>query len=398
MLQYKIPQNVGIEDRIVGPLTLRQLIILSVGAAISYMLFAVLSKVYELNMLEYGVIALPFLFSAAVALIRINDNSFSKFVLLFVEFGVKPKKRVWDHRGISNLVAPDLTEQKDAGAETKKEGEPVRKNINLRDLSHILDSGGLDHVRVKTQADIDAAADDDLVTQAFFGNKKSSTDNMYWRSNKYDRGKRLNLLAKLPSTAPKKQDAPSPVPVAAAAAPSASPTAGTAAPAPKPVSVPITVSTPRVTPAATAPKPAPAKPVTVSPTPAAKPVPVKSVSATPAPSAPSTDGTVLPAVPVTADTPEKKKRRRKKKPQATSASRVTAVNTIDKNKPVQFIQKPAAPPKPTWPVKEKPQATPSGGQATPKPSIKPEPKKERPVGGEIEFKELQKGEIEINLD
>ena len=74
-MQYKIPQNVGIEDKIVGPLTLRQLIIISVGVGISYVLFALLSKVYELNFLEYIIIAIPMLLAVAFALIKINDNS-----------------------------------------------------------------------------------------------------------------------------------------------------------------------------------------------------------------------------------------------------------------------------------------------------------------------------------
>ena len=45
-MQYKIPQNVRIEDKIVGPLTLKQLIILGVGGGITYAIYVALARVY----------------------------------------------------------------------------------------------------------------------------------------------------------------------------------------------------------------------------------------------------------------------------------------------------------------------------------------------------------------
>mgnify|MGYP003346360286 CR=1 FL=1 len=48
----KIPQNVYIEDRIVGPLTLKQVIIVTIGGGFSYALWAMLSK-------TYGAISIP---------------------------------------------------------------------------------------------------------------------------------------------------------------------------------------------------------------------------------------------------------------------------------------------------------------------------------------------------
>jgi len=207
-MQYKIPQNVGIEDRIVGPLTLRQLIILAGGFGISYILFAILSKIYELNIFEYIVIALPMLLAAAFALIKINDIRLIKFILLFLEFSIKPKKRIWDHRGISSLVAPDLIEEKKEGLTPFEQSELDRKAkraANLRELTKMLDSGEFQHVKEVEHKDIDVTRDDDLVTQAYFGHKRkeSPTENMYWRT-KDSQLKRLEILASLPVTKLKK--------------------------------------------------------------------------------------------------------------------------------------------------------------------------------------------------
>jgi len=200
-VQYKIPQNVGIEDRIVGPLTLRQLIILAAGFGMSYMLFAILSKLYELNILEYIIILFPALIAAAFALIKVNDIRLPKFILLFLEFAMKPKRRLWDHRGIAGTVAPDLS---DTRKQTSKDQAAVpekteKKAANLRELAHTLDSGGFEHVEAPEHKKIDEADDEDLISEAYFGYKDSSTENMYWRTKK-SHMKMLELFAKLPIT------------------------------------------------------------------------------------------------------------------------------------------------------------------------------------------------------
>ena len=198
MLQYKIPQDVGIEDKIIGPLSLRQLIIVAVGVGISYVIYAVAAKLYELNTLEYIIIALPAMIAAAAAFIKVNNVSFTKFILLSLEYAIKPKKRLWDHRGISHLVAPDLKE-KEMGAAAVVAGSNKRKDVNLDELSRILDSGGFENVKVPKHEDIDKVKDDDLMTEAYFGHKKSEsqTENMYWRT-KESQKKRLDILAKIP--------------------------------------------------------------------------------------------------------------------------------------------------------------------------------------------------------
>lgn len=250
MLQYKIPQNVGIEDKIVGPFSLRQLIMLAVGGGISYVLFAISSKLYELNVLEYILIALPALFALAAAMLKIHNVSFIKYLMLLLEFAIKPKKRMWDHRGISALVAPDLTDSAAAKKPESKDAQVLRdrKNVNLRDLSATLDSGGFEHVQQVNHEDIDEVQDDDLITEAYFGHKQaqSDTQNMYWRTRDMQK-KKLNLLAKMEKAQKSAKTGPTP---AAADAPKAQPSAQTAT-APPPPTQPATE--PKVTPATPAP-------------------------------------------------------------------------------------------------------------------------------------------------
>ncbi len=95
----KIPQNVYIEDRIVGPLTLRQTIICAIGGGFSYALFASISKTYgsialPLQILVWVPAAISFIF----AFVRINDLSMMRLCLLFLERLNKSPTRVWTPR------------------------------------------------------------------------------------------------------------------------------------------------------------------------------------------------------------------------------------------------------------------------------------------------------------
>jgi len=209
MVQYKIPQNVGIEDKIVGPFSLRQLIILAIGGGISYTIFAISTRFYELNVLEYIVILLPALIALAGALIKINHVSFFRFILLLTESAIRPQKRHWDHQGIAAIVDPDLSDKKKASPVAKNEANAPKKDVNLKNLSVILDSGGYKGPAT-THEDLDNVKDDDLITQAYFGHKRkeAAAENMYWRTRDVQK-KKLEWLAKLPQT-PSKDSAPGP--------------------------------------------------------------------------------------------------------------------------------------------------------------------------------------------
>lgn len=341
MLQYKIPQNIGIEDKIVGPFSLRQLIILAVGGGISYTLFAISSRLYELNVIEYILIALPALFSLAAAMLKIHNVTFTKYILLMLEFAIKPRKRIWDHRGISALVAPDLREK--TGAKEKgKTPEKSRKNVNLSQLSAMLDSGGFEHVQSIKHEDIDKVDDDDLITEAYFGHKKkeSSTENMYWRTREVQK-KKLDLLAKIKPTATTSVTTPTPAP---AMTPFPAPAVAAPAPAAAPVNIPATV------------KVVPPLPATKE---ARKETVVEQIAKV-------IDRTRKNNQAATENDTPKKKRKRHKKPKGPTppVRKETPVNTISE----------AQPPKP---VKQPP----------------------KPAEKETSFNDLsQGGEIEFNLD
>lgn len=95
----KIPQNVYIEDRIVGPLTLKQVITVAVGGGFSYVLYAMLSRQYGALPLFITVLVwIPCAISVVFAFLRINDLSMFRLCLLLIEKASKPPVRTWTPR------------------------------------------------------------------------------------------------------------------------------------------------------------------------------------------------------------------------------------------------------------------------------------------------------------
>lgn len=102
----KIPQNVYVEDHIIGPITLKHLLILGIGAGISYVLFASVQNAGVTNVVFLGAAWIPAVISAAFAFVRINDLSLFNIILLSIEGFNKPSQRYWSpYPGISiNLI------------------------------------------------------------------------------------------------------------------------------------------------------------------------------------------------------------------------------------------------------------------------------------------------------
>jgi len=141
----KIPQNVYVEDRIVGPVTLRQLIILLLTGGFSYVLWTgIKSQTGYASIFTTILCWIPFVIGAAFAFVRIQQISLMRFILLAAEKIDKPIIRRWaPRRGISiNFqyfsVAADAA---DKAKKTAAAAQPHREK--LAELSALLDLGPL---------------------------------------------------------------------------------------------------------------------------------------------------------------------------------------------------------------------------------------------------------------
>lgn len=140
-MQFKVPQNVQREDTIVGPLTLRQLIICAIGFTISYGIYVSLAKFY-LWITWLPPVAIITLITLAFAFLRPLDLSFTKYVLLFIEFSLLPKKRLWI-KASGEFIVPEQTAGQIADQkkkDQKTEDEIMDKQKKLDELEKFLES------------------------------------------------------------------------------------------------------------------------------------------------------------------------------------------------------------------------------------------------------------------
>ncbi|MCR4334395.1 MAG: PrgI family protein [Patescibacteria group bacterium] len=89
-MKFQVPQFIEIEDKIFGPLTLKQFIYLAGGAGLSYIIYAIL----------YIYIALPIIaivigFSLALAFYKINSKPFISIVESAVKYALGNKLYIW---------------------------------------------------------------------------------------------------------------------------------------------------------------------------------------------------------------------------------------------------------------------------------------------------------------
>ncbi len=143
----KIPQNVYVEDRIVGPLTLRQLLMIAVGGGFSYMLYGTIAKANggHLGIVPTVLLWIPCAISVLFALVKINDLSLFRIVFLAVEKINKPPVRTWGPRqGLSIHIrtggAQEVEKMEKARQEEQKRMEEAAKTGHrIRELSSVLD-------------------------------------------------------------------------------------------------------------------------------------------------------------------------------------------------------------------------------------------------------------------
>lgn len=140
-MQFKIPQDVQRPDKIVGPLTLRQLIIVAIGAGFAYSLYLVLNKQYVVQIWLIPIIFI-LAFTAAFAFYRFHDMPFEKALLLFIEYKFKPRKRSFEKMKGDTFISvlqPPLRKEPTSKGEVKKELLDRERLQKIQELTKVVD-------------------------------------------------------------------------------------------------------------------------------------------------------------------------------------------------------------------------------------------------------------------
>lgn len=95
-MQFKIPQNIDIEEKIMPFLSLKQLFILLGGGAIDYFIYIVSVSRYDPSIYMIPVV-LVLVLTLLIAFFKIENITFIKLVLLTLESIINPRTRFWLH-------------------------------------------------------------------------------------------------------------------------------------------------------------------------------------------------------------------------------------------------------------------------------------------------------------
>jgi hypothetical protein len=137
MATYKVLQDIEAEDRLIGPLTLRQFVYALIAGFSGYMTFLVVTKGAPF----LAAIFLPiFLVCLFFAWPWGRDQPTELWALARIRFIVKPRKRIWDQSGAKEMVtvtAPKMVELPQTKGLSQTE---VRSR--LRTLAGTIDSRG----------------------------------------------------------------------------------------------------------------------------------------------------------------------------------------------------------------------------------------------------------------
>jgi len=137
MQQFVVPQFIDVEDKIIGPITVRQFIVLLVGAGLSFITYKLSD--FILFLIQFVFISL---ITFTIAFIKINGRPIHYLLLNIVQTLKRPKLKVWDKayspaelRAASKAPPAVLTSQ----IRTKNAVRASR----LAELSLVVDTGGV---------------------------------------------------------------------------------------------------------------------------------------------------------------------------------------------------------------------------------------------------------------
>lgn len=144
MAQYQVPQFIEVEDKIFGPLTLKQFIYLAGGGGVCLMAFTLLPLWLTL------IVAVPVMsFSALLAFYQINGRPFLDAVEHAVIYFFGNKLYLWKQRQASaTQTAPDAGQSGAAAAQlvpklSQSKLKDLSWSLNIKDRSQMgVTSGG----------------------------------------------------------------------------------------------------------------------------------------------------------------------------------------------------------------------------------------------------------------
>ncbi|MBI4256745.1 PrgI family protein [Candidatus Uhrbacteria bacterium] len=135
--QFVVPQFIDAEDKIFGPITARQFIILMVVFLVEFILFRLLPFV------QFLLLGIPlFAVGGTVAFLRINGAPFHYFFLNLIQTLKKPRLRVWS-REYTDRELKELMKTSLPSPSTPYIRKTFAGTSRLQELTLVVNTGGV---------------------------------------------------------------------------------------------------------------------------------------------------------------------------------------------------------------------------------------------------------------
>ncbi len=136
MQQFVVPQFIDVEDKIFGPITTRQFVILLVAGVILFLAFRFADFALFITLVVViGGLALLFAF------VKVNGQPFHYFLLNLIQTFQKPNLRVWK----KSYTSDELNYFRKLGQVTDIEPEPTAppvRRARIQNLALLVNTGG----------------------------------------------------------------------------------------------------------------------------------------------------------------------------------------------------------------------------------------------------------------
>jgi PrgI family protein len=136
-MQFRVPQNITMEDRIIGSLTAIQFAILVIGGGISFLLLTSTTIPKPINYLTGGIMGL---FTVFLAVGKFNGQPMHRFLKYIISFIITPKTRFWHKAGMADATL--IRQAEHAQTDNQKRTTKTVRKTDIEQLAAVIDSRG----------------------------------------------------------------------------------------------------------------------------------------------------------------------------------------------------------------------------------------------------------------
>ncbi|MBI2551972.1 PrgI family protein [Candidatus Uhrbacteria bacterium] len=137
MNQFTVPQFIDVEDKIIGPVTTRQFIIMLAGALLIFTFYKIFAFTYFIIFA-----GLVFIGSIVLAFVRINGQPFHFFLLNILQTWRSPNLQIWDKTTPNAILKQSLKLPPSPPAKVAPRKTPLTAS-RLAEIALQVDTGGV---------------------------------------------------------------------------------------------------------------------------------------------------------------------------------------------------------------------------------------------------------------